>query len=329
MKDLFVAGQAIIAGIGFTVLLYWSLNKLISILPSRLSRALQPVIFVGPVIVLVSFFLVLPTLQSIRLSFMEEDLLGETTFIGLENYRALIGEEGFSTMVANNLLWIAVVPAATVSIGLAIAHLANNVGILRERIFKSIIFMPMAISFISAATIWRLLYLYFPEGQPQTGIFNAIWTFFGGEPQAWLQIENLKLNSVFIMLIFVWLNAGFAMVLLSAAIKAVPEETLEAARVDGASTTQVFFRIVLPQIWPTTLAVFITILIGAMKVFDIVLAMTGGNYKTNVLAQNFYLEYFIYGNTGRAMATVVILMLAIAPVMVYQVRQYRKIGIGQ
>ncbi len=328
MKDLLTATQAILVGVALTATIYWLLNKMVAFLPRRANKFLQPLIFIGPVILLVSLFLVIPTIQSIRLSFMEEDLLGETTFVGLENYRSLISEEGFSSMVANNLLWIAVVPVATVAIGLAIAHFANNVGAVRERIFKSIIFMPMAISFISAATIWRLLYLYFPEGQAQTGVFNAIWTFFGGEPQAWMQIESFKLNNLFIMLIFVWLNAGFAMVLLSAAIKAVPEETMEAARVDGASTTQVFFRIILPQIWPTTLAVFITILIGSMKVFDIVLAMTGGNYKTNVLAQNFYLEYFIYGNTGRAMATVVILMLAIAPVMVYQVRQYKKMGVG-
>lgn len=126
------------------------------------------------------------------------------------------------------------------------------------------------------------------------------------------------------MAIFIWLNAGFAMVLLSAAIKAVPEDTIEAARVDGASARQTFFRIILPQIWGTALSVFITVLIGAMKVFDIVLAMTGGNYHTNVLAQNFYTEYFIYGNTGKAMATVVILILVIAPVMFYQIRHYRR-----
>jgi alpha-glucoside transport system permease protein len=122
----------------------------------------------------------------------------------------------------------------------------------------------------------------------------------------------------------IWLSAGYAMVLLSAAIKSVPEDTLEAGRVDGANTGQIFFKIVLPQIWPTAIAVFITVLIGAMKVFDIVLAMTGGNYNTTVLAQTFYLEYFIYGNTGKAMSAVVILILAIIPVMFYQVRHYRK-----
>ena len=163
-----------------------------------------------------------------------------------------------------------------------------------------------------------------PEGQNQTGLLNAIWTAFGGQPQTWLQIESFKLNSIFLMVIFVWLNAGFSMVLLSAAIKAVPEDTLEAGRVDGASRSQIFFRIIMPQIWPMVLAVFITVLIGAMKIFGIVLAMTGGNFGTNVLAQNFYLEYFIYGNTGPAMATVVILMAAIIPVMIYQIRHYKK-----
>ena len=131
------------------------------------------------------------------------------------------------------------------------------------------------------------------------------------------------------MVIFIWLNVGFAMVLMSAAIKAVPEDTIEAGRMDGASARQLFFRIVLPQIWGTALSVFITVLIGAMKIFDIVLAMTGGNYNTNVLAQNFYNEYFIYGNTGRAMATVVVLIAIIAPVMAYQVRHYRKMDIAR
>ena len=131
------------------------------------------------------------------------------------------------------------------------------------------------------------------------------------------------------MIIFVWLSTGFAMVLLSAAIKAVPEDTIEAGRMDGASSGQLFFRIILPQIWGTALSVFITVLIGAMKIFDIVLAMTGGNYNTNVLAQNFYSEYFVYGNTGKAMATVVVLIALIAPVMVYQIRHYRKAEVSR
>ena len=184
--------------------------------------------------------------------------------------------------------------------------------------------MPMTISFVSAASIWRLQFAYAPDGQPQVGLFNAIWTALGGHAQTWMQIDRFKINTLFLIVIFIWLNAGFSMVLLSAAIKAVPEDTLEAGRVDGANRRQIFFRIIMPQIWPMVLAVFITVLIGAMKIFGIVLAMTGGNFGTNVLAQNFYLEYFIYGNTGPAMATVVILMAAIVPVMIYQIRHYKK-----
>jgi len=324
MRDLFTALQAVIAGIAITALIYFLLNFLIHRLPERAKRKVEPYVFIGPVLVLIGLFVIWPTLQSIRLSFMEEEIDGSTTWVGFQNFRDLFAEDYFASMLINNLMWIAIVPILTVSLGLAIAQLANNVGSRQEKILKSIFFMPMTISFVSAAVIWRYIYAYSPEGDNQIGLFNAIWTALGGEPQTWFQIEAFKFNNILLMIILIWLSAGYAMVLLSAAIKSVPEDTLEAGRVDGASTGQIFFKIILPQIWPTAIAVFITVLIGAMKVFDIVLAMTGGNYNTTVLAQTFYLEYFIYGNTGKAMAAVVLLILAIVPVMVYQVRHYRK-----
>jgi alpha-glucoside transport system permease protein len=324
MRDLFTALQAVIAGIAITALIYFLLNFLIHRLPERAKRKVEPYVFIGPVLVLIGLFVIWPTLQSIRLSFMEEELDGSTTWVGFQNFRDLFAEDYFASMLINNLMWIAIVPILTVSLGLAIAQLANNVGPRQEKVLKSIFFMPMTISFVSAAVIWRYIYAYSPEGDNQIGLFNAIWTALGGEPQTWFQIEAFKFNNILLMIILIWLSAGYAMVLLSAAIKSVPEDTLEAGRVDGASTGQIFFKIILPQIWPTAIAVFITVLIGAMKVFDIVLAMTGGNYNTTVLAQTFYLEYFIYGNTGKAMAAVVLLILAIVPVMVYQVRHYRK-----
>ena len=324
MRDLFTALQAVVAGIAITALLYFLLNKLIHLLPERVKRKVEPYIFIGPVLLLIGLFVIWPTLQSVRLSFMEEAIDGSTTWVGFQNFKDLFAEDYFLDMVINNLMWIAIVPILTVLLGLAIAQFANNVGPRQEKIFKSIFFMPMTISFVSAAVIWRYIYAYAPEGSNQIGIFNAIWTALGGEPQTWFQIEAFKLNNLLLMIILIWLSAGYAMVLLSAAIKSVPEDTLEAGRVDGASTSQIFFKIILPQIWPTAIAVFITVLIGAMKVFDIVLAMTGGNFNTTVLAQTFYLEYFIYGNTGKAMAAVVILILAIIPVMIYQVRHYRK-----
>jgi alpha-glucoside transport system permease protein len=324
MRDLFTALQAVIAGIAITALIYFLLNLLIHRLPERIKRKVEPYVFIGPVLVLIGLFVIWPTLQSIRLSFMEEEIDGSTTWVGFQNFRDLFAEDYFASMLINNLMWIAIVPILTVSLGLAIAQLANNVGPRQEKVLKSIFFMPMTISFVSAAVIWRYIYAYAPEGGEQIGLFNAIWTALGGEPQTWFQIEAFKFNNILLMIILIWLSAGYAMVLLSAAIKSVPEDTLEAGRVDGASTSQIFFKIVLPQIWPTAIAVFITVLIGAMKVFDIVLAMTGGNYNTTVLAQTFYLEYFIYGNTGKAMAAVVLLILAIIPVMIYQVRHYRK-----
>jgi alpha-glucoside transport system permease protein len=324
MRDLFTALQAVIAGIAITALIYFLLNLLIHQLPERIKRKVEPYVFIGPVLALIGLFIIWPTLQSIRLSFMEEEIDGSTTWVGFQNFKDLFAEDYFASMLINNLMWIAIVPILTVSLGLAIAQLANNVGPRQEKVLKSIFFMPMTISFVSAAVIWRYIYAYSPEGGNQIGLFNAIWTALGGEPQTWFQIEAFKFNNILLMIILIWLSAGYAMVLLSAAIKSVPEDTLEAGRVDGASTGQIFFKIILPQIWPTAIAVFITVLIGAMKVFDIVLAMTGGNYNTTVLAQTFYLEYFIYGNTGKAMAAVVLLILAIIPVMVYQVRHYRK-----
>jgi len=324
MKDLLTALQAVIAGIAITALIYWLLNLLIHRFPEKIKKKVEPYVFIGPVLFLIGAFIVIPTLQSIRLSFMEEEIDGSTTWVGLQNFKDLFAEEYFPKMVVNNLMWIAIVPLLTVSIGLAIAQFANNVGPRSEKIFKSIFFMPMTISFVSAAVIWRYIYAYAPEGQDQVGLLNNIWIKLGGSPQAWFQIETFKFNNLLLMVILIWLSAGYSMVLLSAAIKSVPEDTLEAGRVDGANTGQIFFKIVLPQIWPTVIAVFITVLIGAMKIFDIVLAMTGGNYNTTVLAQTFYLEYFSYGNTGKAMAAVVILILAIIPVMFYQVRHYRK-----
>ena len=324
MKDLLTALQAVVAGIVITALIYWLLNLLIHRLPEKIKKKVEPYVFIGPVLLLIGIFIVIPTIQSIRLSFMEEEIDGSTTFVGLQNFKDLFAEDYFPNMVVNNLMWIAIVPFMTVAIGLAIAQFANNVGSKSEKIFKSIFFMPMTISFVSAAVIWRYIYAYAPEGQDQVGLLNTLWMKLGGSPQAWFQIEAFRFNNLLLMVILIWLSAGYSMVLLSAAIKSVPEDTLEAGRVDGASTGQIFFKIVLPQIWPTVVAVFITVLIGAMKVFDIVLAMTGGHYNTTVLAQTFYLEYFIYGNTGKAMAAVVILIAAIVPVMFYQVRHYRK-----
>ena len=321
MTDLITAIAAIVLGPLATFGLYALLNLLVNLLPTDKAReAVRPYVFIGPVLLLIGVLLVYPTVQSMVFSFMNAD---SSEFIGFQNYSKLFADPTFLTTVGTNLLWVAIVPVVTIIIGLFIATLTDKLGPVRERAFKSIIFMPMAISFVAASSIWRLNYQW-DAGDKQIGMLNAIVKAIGGTPVAWMQESTLALNSLLIMVIVVWANAGFAMTLLSAAIKAVPEETTEAAALDGATGAQAFFQIVLPQIWGTVISVFITVLISSMKIFDVIWGMTGGNFGTNVLGVDFFLQYFVYNDTGKATAVVMLLMLAIIPVMYYQVRSYRK-----
>jgi alpha-glucoside transport system permease protein len=181
----------------------------------------------------------------------------------------------------------------------------------------------MAISFVAAGTIWGYLYDYPPPGRPAIGLLNAIVVALGGESQPWLSIDAGRLNSFLLMIVVIWLNAGFSMVLLSAAIKAVPEETIEAARIDGAGPLKIFTSVIVPQIRGTIMSVFITTVIGVMKVFDVVLAMTGGNFNTSVLGYEYYRLFFVESNIGGSAAVVTILCVLIAPLMWLQVRTAR------
>ena len=321
MTDLITAIAAIVLGPLATFGLYALLNLLVNLLPTdKVREAVRPYVFIGPVLLLIGILLVYPTIQSMVFSFMNAD---SSEFIGFKNYEKLFADPSFLITVGNNLLWVAIVPITTIIFGLFIATLTDKLGPVRERLIKSVIFMPMAISFVAASSIWRLNYSW-DAGDHQIGMLNAIVKALGGTPINWIQTDTLSLNSLMIMVIVVWANAGFAMTLLSAAIKAVPEETTEAAALDGATGAQAFFQIVLPQIWGTVVSVFITVLISSMKIFDVIWGMTGGNFHTNVLGVDFFLQYFVYNDTGKATAVVMLLMLAIIPVMYYQVRSYRK-----
>jgi alpha-glucoside transport system permease protein len=321
MDAILTALAAVVLGPLATFALYYLGNLIVSHLPSnKLRNALGPYVFIAPVLALVGLFLVYPTIQTMIFAFMNED---STEFVGVTNFSKLFADANFLRTILNNVLWVAIVPLVTVVLGLLIATLTDKLGPIRERVFKSIIFMPMAISFVAASSVWRLSYSWNSNG-PQIGILNAVVQAFGGTPIAWLQNETFSINSLLIMVVVVWANAGFAMTLLSAAIKAVPEETVEAAAIDGATGWQSFFQIVLPQIWGTAVSVFITVLISTMKIFDVIWGMTGGNFHTNVLGVDFFRQYFVYNNTGKAAAVVLLLMIAIIPIMVYQVRTYRK-----
>ena len=320
MIRLINALLAIVGGVGAALLLYWILNKLVETLPAKWEERLKPWVFIGPAVAAIGLFLVYPAIRTFILSFANAQ---STAWVGLENYTDLLSSEAFRQTLYNTLLWIAVVPAVTVALGLGVAVLADRLGPRSEKLSKSIIFLPMAISGVGQATIWRFIYEARPEGEPQIGLQNAVWTALGFDPVAWLQVDTLHFNSFLLMVILIWAQVGFSMVLLSAAVKGVPVDTLEAARIDGANERQIFFRVIIPQIWATVITVFITVLISVMKIFDVVYVMTNGNFNTDVIAVNFFNELFRNGNNGRASAIVVMLMIAVLPVIIYQVRHFR------
>ncbi len=311
---------AVLAGVGGALVLFWLLNFLVDRLPDRIADRVKPYAYVLPAFLVIGLFLIYPAVQTIVYSFANAQ---STAFVGFENYTDLLGQRDFQTTLINTLLWITIAPTFVVALGLLVAVLADRLSPGGEKLSKTLIFLPMAISGVASAAIWRFVYEVRPQGTTQIGLQNAIVTALGFDPIAWLQVDTFKLNSLLLMVILVWAQVGFAMVLLSAAIKSVPEETLEAARIDGANERQTFFRVVVPQIWGTVVTVFITVLIGVMKIFDVVYVMTGGNFNTNVVAVRFFQELITNGNAGRAAAIVVMLMIAIIPIMIYQVRHFR------
>ncbi len=317
MSDIIFGLVSIVIGIAASYGLYWLLNFLISLLPKHISSKANWLAFLTPAAVLVILVLIVPLLQTVIWSFMDDRV---KHWVGFKNYIDLFTDKRFLGILLNNFLWVLVVPAITVAIGTAVATLTNQVGPTRERIFKSLIFMPMAISFVAAATIWSYFYSYVPPGRPEVGMLNALVKWIGFEAQPWLTMDQGRLNSFLLMAVVVWLQVGYSMVVISAAIKNVPEETIEAAQLDGASAWQVFAGVVLPQVWGTVMSVFVTVLILVMKVFDIVLSMTRGNFTTSVLAFEWYKQFFENSNIGPASAVVTVLVLLIGPLMYLQIK---------
>jgi alpha-glucoside transport system permease protein len=310
----------VVIGIGAALLLFYALNKIAEVLPDKWEERLKPLLYILPAFAAIVIYLIYPAILTVINSFKDRS---STEWVGLQNYDDLLTDPGFQDTIFNTLLWILVVPAATVILGLAIATLADRLGPSGEKLSKTVIFLPMAISMVGAATIWRFVYYAAPAGQPQIGLMNATLGAFGMDPVAWLQQSEYHFNSFLLMVVLLWSQVGFAMVLLSAAVKGVPGDTLEAARIDGASERQIFFKVVVPQIKGTIITVFITVLIGVMKVFDIVYVMTNGNFNTNVLGNEFWNQLSTNFNNGAAAAIVVILMIAVIPIMWYQVRHFK------
>jgi alpha-glucoside transport system permease protein len=404
MDQALMALLTIVIGVGGCVGYFWASNIVLDkvIFPARgleagrnISRAnmVRPWLFLFPALAALGLYLAYPVFATAWLS-LNRNEAGELVFVGFENYRQMFGEDKFWESLRNNMVWLIVVPAMSTAFGLLAAQLTDRIK--WGNIAKSLIFMPMAISFVGASVIWKLIYDTREEGQAQIGLLNAIWLQFEGgiwstvfllvvpvillmgfaaavawvvwgqvqdlarggawiklfrligiavgagliyvalswalgaataelpygKPQFWLQIPFW--NNFFLMAVLIWLQTGFAMVILSAALRGVPEDTIEAAIIDGANPFQIFFKVKVPQIMGTIVVVWTTITITVLKVFDIVRAMTGGQQETQVLANYMYDKLFVAVDWGVGSASAMIILLLVTPILVWNVWNARK-----
>jgi alpha-glucoside transport system permease protein len=295
-------------------------ERALDLLPARAREAARPWIWLAPCFVCLLIFLVYPSVYTLVLSLLDASA---SSWVGLANYRSILTDPAVLLALRNNAIWLVVFPSVTVLFGLAIAALTDRVRY--ESVAKAAVFLPMAISFVAAGVIWRFLYDFRPPPLPQIGTLNAFLGAVvpGFEPQAWL-INGPLINNVALIAAAAWIWTGFCMVVLSAALKGVPVELLEAARADGASELKVFRHVTVPHLAPTIGVVTTTMVIFALKAFDIVYVMTNGNYDTDVIANRMYKELFNVHDFGRASSIAVLLLAAIAPIMVLNVRRFRQ-----
>ena len=310
---------AIVVGTVGVAGLYWGVDRLIGRMPRAAANAARPFLFVGPAMVLLSFYLIYPAINTMFLSLQNRD---SSDFVGFDNFNTIFTESQYQIGIRNSVLWVLVVPAAALAIGLGFATLVDKLGKKTESATKSMIFMPMAISFVGASVVFTFIYSFRPEGfGEQIGLLNAIKVGLGGEPTSWLSQQPW--NNLYLMVILIWLQTGFSMVILSSAIKGVPEELIEAARIDGASEWKVFTRITIPTIKSTIVVVWTTVIITVWKVFDIVWVMTGGRDNTQVVAQQMVQEFFTNRNNGVGAALAVLMFVAIVPILIINIRRFK------
>ncbi|KPP89422.1 MAG: alpha-glucoside transport system permease protein [Rhodobacteraceae bacterium HLUCCA08] len=322
----------IIIGVGGCIGYFYFSNVVLDkvIFPARgpkagrnINRAnmIRPWLFLFPALLALGLYLAYPVFETLRLSLTERLPGGQSRWVGLANYQQMLGEPKFMEALRNNMMWLIVVPALSTAFGLLAAQLTDRIR--WGNVAKSIVFMPMAISFVGAAVIFKLVYDARPINAEQIGILNAIYLSLGGEaPINWLTVPFW--NNFFLMAVLVWIQTGFAMVILSAALRGIPEETVEAAIVDGANPFQIFFKIKVPQIMGTIVVVWTTITIVVLKVFDIVYAMTNGQWETQVLANYMYDKLFRANDWGVGSASAMVIMLLVTPILVWNVYNARK-----
>ena len=284
----------------------------------RAAERVQTGSFLMPALLFLAVGLVYPAVRTLFESFRDAD---SSRFVGIDNYRSIFTEPDLLIVVRNTVIWVVLVPVAATSIGLVYAVLVDRAR--AEALAKTLLFLPMAISFVGASIIWKFVYEYRPSRRPQIGLLNEVLVRVGLPPQNFVLLDS-PLNTMALVVVLVWIQTGFAMTILSAAIKAIPDDIVDAARLDGAHGIRMFRRITLPSIRPAVIVVITAIGIGTMKIFDIVRTMTGGNFDTSVVANEFYNQSFIYNNSGLGSALAVLLFVLVIPIVAFNARQLRR-----
>ena len=328
MAKIIVMAVALAIGVGGIWLIYTGLNVVVERLGQPWTGRLIPWVFVGPALLVLAIFLVWPVVSTVFLSVgIDIRLIPPSIEVaadaGFDDWVWGLTDPKNHRIYLNNIVWLVVGTAGSVGIGLLIAGLVDRVK--HESTAKTFIFLPLAIAMVGASVIWMFVYAWRPGSGSQIGLLNAIWTGLGQEPVAWLQ--QAPLNTFLLIVILIWLQTGFAMVVLSAAIKGVPVEIIEAAALDGAGERQKFLKIIVPMIRGSLVTVTITVAIFVLKIFDIVFATTGGNFQTDVVANQMFRQMFMFFDDGRGAVLAAILFIAVLPLMVLNVRQMRRQGI--
>ncbi|HET9519719.1 MAG TPA: sugar ABC transporter permease [Candidatus Limnocylindrales bacterium] len=319
MDPRLVTAIMVVVGVPAVLVGYiYGTELLLRFAPEHRKGQIRPWLWLLPAFAFVAVFLIYPTIGTLLRSLQDKS---GSEFVGLANYAWFFTSSEALISLRNNALWLILLPLLTVGIGLIIAVLVDRVRY--ETVAKSVIFVPLAISMVAAGVIWKFMYAYPQPGQANTGTVNATLDVFGIGPIAFLINDTLALNTIALIVVMAWMWTGFAMVIISAALKGISAELLEAARVDGATEWQVFRRIVFPLLLPTIAVISTTMIITALKAFDIVYVMTGGQSDTNVIAHLMYQEMFSFGDFGRASALAVILLIAIVPIMLVNINRFR------
>ena len=318
IAKIILAVIALGVGVGGIWLLYLGVGGLVGMLRPVWRDRILPWVFVGPALILLATFLLYPGLATLGRSFFNS--AGAFTF---NNYAQMTTPDMVETL-RNNVIWLVVATGGSVFLGLIIAGLFDRIR--REALAKTLIFLPLAISLIGASVIWGFMYAWEPQGTTQIGLLNAIITGLGGQPVTFFTSNPLNIFAEIVIMI--WLQTGFAMVVLSAAIKGVSTEVIEAARLDGANERQLFFRIIVPSIRGSIVTVTTTIAIVTLKIFDIVYVTTGGRFGDDVVANRMFHEMFQFFDDGQAAALATLLFIAVLPVMYVNLRNFRRQGVG-